>query len=110
MGRGVALKEYSMPDWKVEGRIAIYIASEMFGASGDDVEHVANTTPVPEQARDIMAIVEADGYLKNKKLGSYRGAWKKLYEDVLDEKTGWGKEELKKRMDKLLIEELERNL
>jgi len=47
---------------------------------------------------------------EDKKLKVYRDAWRRLYEEVLDEKTGWGKEELKKRMDKMLIEELERNL
>jgi len=41
------------------------------------------------------------------KLDAYRDAWVKLQADVLDEKTGWGKEELKKRMDKLLIECME---
>jgi len=41
------------------------------------------------------------------KLKVYRDAWQRLYEEVLDEKTGWGKEELKKRMDKLLIECME---
>lgn len=39
---------------------------------------------------------------------AYREAWKRLQEKVLDEKTGWGKEELKKRMSEILIEELER--
>ncbi len=34
----------------------------------------------------------------------YCDAWKQLYEEVLDEKTGWGKEQLRRRMDKLLIE------
>lgn len=43
----------------------------------------------------------------NEKLKAYRVAWIRLKEDVLDEKTGWGKEELKKRMDQLLIECLE---
>ena len=41
----------------------------------------------------------ADAVLK-----AYRDAWNKLQEDVLNEKTSWGKEELKKRMDKILIE------
>lgn len=36
-----------------------------------------------------------------------KDAWEKLRNEVLDEKTGWGKEELKHRMDKLLIETLE---
>ena len=40
----------------------------------------------------------------NNKLNAYRSAWKQLQEKVLDEKTSWGKEELKSRMDKLLIE------
>ena len=44
------------------------------------------------------------------KLKVYRDAWRRLYEEVLDEKTGWGKEELKKRMDKMLIEEMEKYL
>ena len=38
------------------------------------------------------------------KLKVYHDAWQRLYDEVLDEKTGWGKEELKRRMDKLLIE------
>jgi hypothetical protein len=42
--------------------------------------------------------------MTNEELKAYRDAWNKLQETVLDEKTGWGKEELKKRMDKLLIE------
>jgi len=41
------------------------------------------------------------------KLKVYRDAWQRLYDEVLDEKTGWGREELKKRMDKLLIECME---
>jgi preprotein translocase subunit SecA len=40
-------------------------------------------------------------------LKAYKDAWKKLQDEVLDEKTGWGKEDLKKRMDKLLIECME---
>ena len=40
----------------------------------------------------------------------YRAVWQRLYEVVLDEKTSWGKEELKKRMDKMLIEEMEKYL
>jgi len=46
----------------------------------------------------------------DEKLKAYRNAWKRLQEEVLDEKTGWGKEDLKKRMDKILIEEMERYL
>ena len=42
--------------------------------------------------------------MTNINLQAYRDAWEKLQNEVLDEKTGWGKEELKKRMDKLLIE------
>ena len=45
--------------------------------------------------------------MTDNKLKVYRDAWMKLYGEVLDEKTGWGKEELKKRMDKLLIECME---
>lgn len=99
-----------MSDWKVEGKIAIYISSEIYGASGDALESVSNTTPVPEQAHDIMTIVEADGYLKDKKLNCYRNVWQRLYDEVLNEKTSWGKEELKKRMDKMLIGEMEKYL
>ena len=40
----------------------------------------------------------------------YRDVWQRLYDEVLNEKTSWGKEELKKRMDKMLIEEMERYL
>ena len=36
--------------------------------------------------------------------------WQRLYDEVLSEKTSWGKEELKKRMDKMLIEEMEKYL
>jgi len=42
--------------------------------------------------------------MSDSKLKVYEVAWKELQEEVLDEKTSWGKEELKKRMDKLLIE------
>jgi len=45
--------------------------------------------------------------MENKKLKAHRDAWVKLREEVLDEKTGWGKEQLKERMDKLLIECME---
>ena len=48
--------------------------------------------------------------MEDSKLKVYRDAWKELQEKVLDEKTGWGKEELKKRMDKLLIDCMERYL
>lgn len=41
------------------------------------------------------------------KLKAYQDAWVKLRNEVLNEKTGWGKEILKERMDKLLIECLE---
>jgi len=44
------------------------------------------------------------------RLKVYRDAWKQLQEEVLNEKTSWGKEELKQRMDKLLIECMERYL
>lgn len=40
----------------------------------------------------------------------YRDIWQRLYDKVLNEKTSWGKEELKKRMDKMLIEEMEKYL
>ena len=40
----------------------------------------------------------------------YKSAWQQLHDEVLDEKTSWGKEELKKRMDRLLIEVMERYL
>ena len=40
----------------------------------------------------------------------YRDVWQRLYDEVLNEKTSWGKEELKKRMDKMLIEEMEKYL
>lgn len=45
--------------------------------------------------------------MADEKLKVYREAWKKLQEEVLDEKTSWGKEGLKKRMDELLIECME---
>lgn len=45
--------------------------------------------------------------MADEKLKAYRDAWKKLRNEVLDEKTGWGKEILKQRMDKLLIECME---
>ena len=54
-----------------------------------------------------MFPVERSGYVREGKQAVYRDAWKRLYDEVLDEKTGWGKEELKKRMDKLLIECME---
>lgn len=44
------------------------------------------------------------------KLRVYRDVWQRLYDEVLNEKTSWGKEELKKRMDKMLIEEMEKYL
>ena len=48
--------------------------------------------------------------MADEKLKVYRSAWKRLQEEVLDEKTSWGKEDLKTRMDKILIEEMERYL
>lgn len=42
--------------------------------------------------------------------GVYTKAWTRLRDTVLDEKTGWGKEELKTRMDRLLIEEFEKEV
>ena len=53
---------------------------------------------------------DMDWFGKQGSLRSYRDAWKRLYDEVLDEKTGWGKEDLKKRMDKVLIEEMEKYL
>ena len=44
----------------------------------------------------------------NKIEGVYKKAWVRLRDIVLNEKTGWGKEILKARMDKILIEEFER--
>ena len=40
----------------------------------------------------------------------YQAVWQRLCDEVLNEKTSWGKEELKKRMDKMLIEEMEKYL
>jgi len=40
-------------------------------------------------------------------LKAYRDAWNELKDHVLDEKTGWGKEELKRRMQEVLIECME---
>jgi hypothetical protein len=48
--------------------------------------------------------------VEDKKLKVYKDAWNKLKNEVLDEKTGWGKEELKKRMDAIIIAEMERYL
>ena len=45
--------------------------------------------------------------IKNK---VYKNAWLRLKNEILNEKTGWGKEDLKKRMDEILIEEMERYL
>lgn len=42
--------------------------------------------------------------MPNEQLKAYRDAWQKLQDTVLNEKTSWGKEELKTRMDKLLIQ------
>ena len=44
--------------------------------------------------------------MANEKLRAYKNAWEKLQNKVLEEKTSWGKEELKQRMDKLLIENM----
>jgi len=96
-----------MGDWKAEGRVAIYLAKEIMGVEGDELEKVANTDPLPEQAHDILGIVEASGYIYNARERVYSHVWHNLYERVLDEKTGWGKEELRRRMDKLLIECME---
>ena len=98
--------------WIAEGRVAIYLVKNVLEVTGDEdaIERVVNTTPIPEQARDIIEIVERSGYVLEGKQAVYRDAWRKLYDEVLDEKTGWGKEELKKRMDKILIEEMERYL
>ena len=40
----------------------------------------------------------------------YKTAWLRLNNEVLNEKSGWGKEDIKKRMDEILIEEMERYL
>ena len=97
-----------MSAWLAEGRVAIYIAKEILGVTDEDeLEKESNTTPLPEQAHEIVAIVERSGYVLDKKTSSYRDAWSNLQDKVLDEKTSWGKEELKKRMDKLLIECME---
>jgi hypothetical protein len=97
-----------MGDLKAEGRVAIYITKEILGVEGEDeLEKVSNTTPIPEQAHDILDLVESSGYIRDVKARVYLHAWHNLQEKVLDEKTGWGKEELKKRMDKLLIEVME---
>ena len=48
--------------------------------------------------------------MTDNKLKVYRDVWQRLYDEVLNEKTSWGKEELKKRMDKMLIEEMEKYL
>ena len=59
-----------------------------------------------------MAEIKAGGEVMagDTKLRVYRDVWQRLYDEVLNEKTSWGKEELKKRMDKMLIEEMERYL
>ena len=41
---------------------------------------------------------EEDDMAEEAKLKVYRDAWNKLVNEVLNEKTSWGKEELKKRM------------
>ena len=48
--------------------------------------------------------------MEDSELKAYKSAWERLQSKVLDEKTGWGKEELKRRMDEVLIEELKRFL
>ena len=53
------------------------------------------------------ALTQGGHRMPNEKLKAYRDAWIKLREEVLNEKTSWGKEELKKRMDALLIATLE---
>jgi len=45
--------------------------------------------------------------MEGSNLKAYKDAWKKLRDEVLEEKTGWGKEVLKRRMDRLLIECME---
>ena len=40
-------------------------------------------------------------------LKAYKDAWKKLQDEVLNEKTSWGREELKRRMDKVLMDCME---
>jgi len=97
--------------WIAEGRVAIYLVKNVLEATGDEdaIERVANTTPIPEQAHDIVEIVERSGFRADKQV-VYWDVWKGLYDEVLNEKTSWGKEELKKRMDKLLIEEMEKCL
>ena len=97
-----------MSNWIAEGRVAIYLAKEILEVTDEDeLEKVSNTTPLPEQAHDIVAIVEQSGYVLDKKSSAFRDAWNSLQDKVLDEKTGWGKEELRKRMDKLLIKCME---
>jgi len=96
-----------MSNQKTEKRIAIYLADEVIKTSKDKLEIVASTTPLPEQAHSILEIIETSGYSYNAREKVYFDAWRKLYKEVLDEKTSWRKEELKKRMDKLLIECME---
>ena len=52
----------------------------------------------------------SDMVTTDNKLKVYRDVWQRLYDEILNEKTSWGKEELKKRMDKMLIEEMEKYL
>ena len=61
------------------------------------LDQPCNAKPVKEEAG-------------SNKLKVYRDAWQGLYDEVLSEKTSWGREELKKRMDKMLIEEMEKHL
>jgi len=61
------------------------------------------------QARRFYSELEKESsrVSENKKAKAYQDAWNKLKNEVLDEKTSWGKEELKKRMDAVLIECME---
>jgi len=52
---------------------------------------------------DLLDRYRLGGEMEGYTLKAYKDAWIKLQEEVLNEKTGWGKEELKIRMDKLLI-------
>ena len=57
----------------------------------------------------VLLVVKGD-MMSDNKLKVYRDVWQKLYDEILNEKTSWGKEELKKQMDKMLIEEMEKYL
>ena len=63
------------------------------GRSGDRGSRLAK-----ERRRSLMA---------NERLKAYRDAWNKLKDEALEEKASWGKKELKRRMDQILIECLE---